>query len=43
MKSKSIKYYNLGGYLKMKKKIFLILLVVIMVSAFFINGSAKAT
>lgn len=43
MKSKSIKYYNLGGYLKMKKKIFLILLVVIMMSAFFINGSAKAT
>lgn len=43
IKSKSIKYYNLGGYLKMKKKIFLILLVVIMVSAFFINGSAEAT
>lgn len=43
MKSKSIKYYNLGGYLKMKKRIFLILLVVIMVSAFFINGSTKAT
>jgi len=40
MKSKSIKYYNLGGYLKMKKRIFLILLVVIMVSAFFVSGSA---
>jgi len=40
MKSKSIKYYNLVGYLKMKKSIFLILLVVIMVSAFFVSGSA---
>ncbi len=40
MENKSIKYYNLGGYLKMKKRIFSILLVVIMVSAFFISVSA---
>lgn len=43
MKNKSIKYYNLGGCLKMKKRFFLMLLVIAMVSAFFINGSAKAT